>query len=171
MPQEMTLDDVIWFLDLFDALRATVWIDGGWGVDALLGEQTRRHSDLDIMIPTADAATLRDALLVRAYADVHTDDHKDWNYVMGSSSGKLIDFHLIDLAEDGRWIYGPIENGIFVPAAALLGAGVIGGRSVRCMTAEYQVSSHTGYKLNDTDFADVGALHRRFGIPLPVEYR
>ena len=25
-----------------------IWIDGGWGVDALLGTQTRPHSDVDI---------------------------------------------------------------------------------------------------------------------------
>jgi len=27
-----------------------IWLDGGWGVDALLGQQTRLHSDLDIII-------------------------------------------------------------------------------------------------------------------------
>lgn len=173
MPQElpeMSIDDVKWFLDLFDELGITVWIDGGWGVDALLGEQTRRHTDLDIMIPTADAATLRGALIVHGFAAVHTDDHSEWNYVMGGRSGKLIDFHLIDITDDGRGIYGPIENGVFVPAPALLGTGVIGERPVRCMTAEYQVSSHTGYTLKESDFADVNALHRRFGLPLPDEY-
>ena len=37
----MTADKVHWFLDLFDELGIEVWIDGGWGVDALLGECTR----------------------------------------------------------------------------------------------------------------------------------
>lgn len=27
-----------------------VWLDGGWGVDALLGRQTRPHDDMDIVI-------------------------------------------------------------------------------------------------------------------------
>ncbi len=39
----MTIDKVHWFLDLFDELGIKVWIDGGWGVDALLGECTREH--------------------------------------------------------------------------------------------------------------------------------
>ena len=46
----MTVDKVHWFLDLFSELGIKVWIDGGWGVDALLGECTREHQDLDIMI-------------------------------------------------------------------------------------------------------------------------
>ena len=28
-----------------------VWLDGGWSVDALLGEQTRPHADLDLAVP------------------------------------------------------------------------------------------------------------------------
>ena len=46
----MTVIKVHWFLDLFDELGIEVWIDGGWGVDALLGECTRPHQDLDIII-------------------------------------------------------------------------------------------------------------------------
>ncbi|MDA0232929.1 MAG: hypothetical protein O3B04_05170 [Chloroflexi bacterium] len=170
MPQEMALADVTWFLDLFDELGIAVWIDGGGGVDALLGEQTRSHADLDIMVQTDDGATLRGALIARDFADVHTDDWRYWNFVMGNGRGKLIDFHVIDVAEDGRGLYGPVENGVFVPASALEATGLIGNRSVRCLSARYQVDSHTGYKLKETDFADVNALHRRFGIPLPDEY-
>ena len=31
-----------------------IWLDGGWGVDALLGQQTRLHSDLDIIIESTE---------------------------------------------------------------------------------------------------------------------
>jgi lincosamide nucleotidyltransferase A/C/D/E len=31
---------------------ADAWVDGGWGVEALVGQQTRAHSDLDIVVPT-----------------------------------------------------------------------------------------------------------------------
>ena len=40
-------------LDLYNALERIgvgIWIDGGWGVDALLEKQTRPHQDLDIAI-------------------------------------------------------------------------------------------------------------------------
>lgn len=40
-------------LDVLRALKAAgsrAWLDGGWGVDALLGEQTRDHEDVDIFV-------------------------------------------------------------------------------------------------------------------------
>ncbi len=58
----MTVDMVHWFVDLFEALELSVWIDGGWGVDALLGERTRTYEDLDIIIPTLDSERLTEAL-------------------------------------------------------------------------------------------------------------
>ena len=27
-----------------------VWVNGGWGIDALLGRQTRPHKDLDVLM-------------------------------------------------------------------------------------------------------------------------
>lgn len=92
----MTVDNVHWFLDLFDELEITVWIDGGWGVDALLGECTRTHEDLDIIIPEADSAKLTEVLFERGFRDVHTDDRTDRNFVMGHTSRGLIDFHVIE---------------------------------------------------------------------------
>ena len=79
----MTTDYVHWFLDLFGELGVKVWIDGGWGVDALLGECTRRHDDLDIIVGWSDSRTLTEALLERGFVEVHTDDRKDRNYVLG----------------------------------------------------------------------------------------
>ena len=52
-----------------------------------------------------------------------------------------------------------------------MGIGSISGIEVNCLTAEYQVQSHTGYKLKDKDFKDVFALCEKFNIPLPKEYR
>jgi lincosamide nucleotidyltransferase A/C/D/E len=44
----MTGADVLHVIDLLKAAGVPVWVDGGWGVDALLGEQTRLHDDLDL---------------------------------------------------------------------------------------------------------------------------
>jgi len=38
------------------------WLDRGWGVDALLGEETRPHDDLDLVVREADVLRLRDVL-------------------------------------------------------------------------------------------------------------
>ncbi len=45
---EMTADAAVALLRLFAEHEIAVHVDGGWGVDALLGEQTRPHADLDI---------------------------------------------------------------------------------------------------------------------------
>ncbi|MFG1691437.1 nucleotidyltransferase domain-containing protein [Gemmatimonadota bacterium] len=167
----MTADHVHWFLDLFDELEITVWIDGGRGVDALLGECTRPHEDLDIIIPAADSAKLTEALFERGFSDVPTDDRCDRNFVMGHPSHGLIDFHVIQLTDDGGAVYGPGDVDWVISRSERRGEGSIRGRSVRCLTAEYQVRSHTGYTLKETDFADMNALHERFGVALLDEQR
>ena len=157
---------VLWFLWLFDELRVAVWIDGGWGVDALLGEQTRSHEDLDIIIPSADSARLVVALGQRDFHDVIDDDRCDRNFVMDHAEHGSIDFHVIELASDGNAVYQPRETAWEISALELHGQGSIAGRAVRCLSAEYQVRSHTGYTLQNTDFVDMAALQERFGVAL-----
>ena len=162
----MTANMVHWFLDLFDELGIKVWIDGGWGVDALLGEWTRDHQDLDIIISWEDSAILVKALFARGFVDIHTDDRKDRNFVMGHQSRGKIDFHVIELTKDGSGVYGPGEIDWVITKSELRAVGSIGGRQVRCLSVDYQVRSHSGYVLQDTDFADLRALQKRFGVKL-----
>lgn len=165
----MTANMVHWFLDLFDELGIEVWIDGGWGVDALLGEQTRKHQDLDIIISWEDSAVLTEALLARGFVDIHTDDRKDRNFVMGHQLHGLIDFHVVKLTEDGGALYGPGEIDWVITESELNAVGLIGEREVRCLSVDYQVRSHAGYALQDTDFADLRALQEKYGVALLPE--
>jgi Aminoglycoside-2''-adenylyltransferase len=48
---KITAYDVLDLVQLFDRHQIDLHIDGGWGVDALLGRQTRTHADLDIRSP------------------------------------------------------------------------------------------------------------------------
>jgi lincosamide nucleotidyltransferase A/C/D/E len=59
---EMTAEVGLEIIRLFDQLHIDVCIDGGWGVDALLGRQTRKHEDLDIAIPHKDVMIVRTLL-------------------------------------------------------------------------------------------------------------
>ena len=55
-------------LEVLGVLRSNVveaWVAGGWGVDALLGEQTREHRDLDILIPNERSLAVYEARAVR----------------------------------------------------------------------------------------------------------
>lgn len=162
--------DVLSLYTQCEALGVTLWIDGGWGVDALLGEQTRPHADVDIAIQEKDLPALRALLEGQGYRDVPRDDTCAWNFVLGDDAGRLVDVHVIVLDAAGNGIYGPPENGEMYPASALTGSGSILGRAVRCIAPEDLVRFHTGYPLRPHDIADVSALCRRFNIPLPPEY-
>ena len=50
----MTINDVTKFCNKLKEIGVKVWIDGGWDVDALIGQQTRSHGDLDIAIEMKD---------------------------------------------------------------------------------------------------------------------
>jgi hypothetical protein len=54
--------DVLVVLDQFDQAGLVAWLDGGWGVDALLGHQSRPHEDLDLVIARDDCAAAEAAL-------------------------------------------------------------------------------------------------------------
>ena len=58
----MTAPDVLGVLSLLDGAGLTAWVDGGWGVDALLGETTRDHGDLDLAVLLPQLGAVRSAL-------------------------------------------------------------------------------------------------------------
>jgi lincosamide nucleotidyltransferase A/C/D/E len=113
---------------------------------------------------------LRELLRKRGYKDTKTDQARDWNFVLGDEYGREIDVHVIVFDSRRNGIYGPKESGEMYPAASLTGAGLIEGRTVRCISPESVVKFHSGYALKDKDFQDVSALCRKFGLGLPPEY-
>ncbi len=101
-------------IDLYSRLQdpgIEIWVDGGWGVDALLGEQTRVHSDLDIAIQQKDLLKLRELLDAQGYKDVQRDDTRPWNFVLGDDAGHEVDVHAIVFDDQGNGLYEPIEKG------------------------------------------------------------
>src|SRR5436309_4366094 len=46
--------DVIEILDALAAAGVRAWLVGGWGIDALVGTQTRDHEDVDVCVDTTD---------------------------------------------------------------------------------------------------------------------
>ncbi|MFH1157293.1 MAG: aminoglycoside nucleotidyltransferase [Pseudomonadota bacterium] len=165
----MKSEDVVELYTALEKADIRIWIDGGWGVDALLGGQTRPHGDLDIVIQQKDVLKLRELLEARGYKDVKRDDTSVWNFVLGDDHGRLVDIHVIVFDAVGNGLYGSVEKGVMYPAASLSGTGVVDGCTVRCISAEYMLKFHTGYKLRDSDFKDVSALCEKFGIEYPEE--
>ncbi|MHB8104171.1 MAG: nucleotidyltransferase domain-containing protein [Dehalococcoidales bacterium] len=167
----MTSNDVVDFYTKFDNLGMEIWIGGGWGVDALLGEQTRPHTDIDIFIEEKDVLKTRGILEAEGYKEIKLEIARPHNFVLGDDAGREIDIHVITFDDEGRIIYGPIENGEIYPPALFSGIGTINGRKVKCISLEWTVKWHTGYTPREHDFKDVSALCQKFGIDLPEEYR
>lgn len=163
--KEMPAQDVIEILKLCEENDIEIIIDGGWGVDALLGKQTRTHADLDIALEHRYVPQLRQLLEAKGYKDIPRADTTECNFVMGDNEGHEIDFHSYTFDAHGNNIFG-----VRYPLESLTGVGTIDGHPVKCISLEWMVKFHTGYKLDENDYHDVRALCEHFGIPLPSEY-
>ena len=169
---QFTSADIHEFYKLLDELGIEVWLDGGWAVDALLGEQTRPHDDVDIIVEQKDVNALRTALEARGYREVIRDDTRPINFVLsdtGREAGRIVDFHVVVLDADGNGDYG--EEKAAFPAWGLTGTGTIDGLNVRTLSPALLVQFHQGYTLRDKDFSDIPRLCEKFNIPLPDAYR
>jgi len=162
---EMTAEAAVSILKLLEQNGIEIHVDGGWGVDALLGEQTRRHDDLDIAMPHRFVPQLRELFEARGYVEVPRPDSWECNFVLGDTQGHLIDVHSYTFDEHGNNIFG-----VAYEPHHLTGTGAINGYPVKCPPPDVMVQFHTGYDMDEDDYRDVKALCERFGIALPEEY-
>jgi lincosamide nucleotidyltransferase A/C/D/E len=159
----MNFEDVIDLYTKLENLNIKIWIDGGWGVDILLGKQTRFHKDMDIAIQEKDVPALRKLLEAEGYKQIREDNK--WNFVLRDDFGKEVDVHSFIFDKDGNVI-----DGIMYPPASLTGTASINGHTLRCIPPEFMVKFHSGYELKEKDFKDVSAICEKFNIELPQEY-
>ena len=167
----VSASDVIEIISWLEQHGIDIWLNGGWGVDALLGHQTRDHEDLDITISAADRAAYTAAMAAAGFRTYRVDN--DFNWVLFDGSGRLVDAHLVDFSEttvneSGVSVYGPA--GLPFEVGSLEGLGRIVSKSVKCETAEFQVRGHTGYAPDENDYRDVLALCRAFDIEIPAVF-
>lgn len=166
----MEATEVVRLLELLGADEVTVWLDGGWGVDALLERQTRVHDDLDLIVELADVPLLTALLEAAGYDAVAGAAPR--SFVAVDAAGRQVDVHpvvfdharsggLYQMDDGGEWVY---------PSAGFAGRGHVAGRPVRCLSAEVQVLVHDGYELTDKDYNELYLLRERFGVELPPKY-
>jgi lincosamide nucleotidyltransferase A/C/D/E len=163
----MQADDVLTLLSALDELGVRYWLDGGWGVDCLLGEQTRPHSDLDLVIIREDVDSVTAYLNGQGFHGV-----RNWlptSIAFRDASGREVDLHPVDATPDGGGNQVlPDDEGTWRYAPPVEGS--IQGRSVRCAPAQDQVLMHTGYAPRAVDFEDVRRLAQRFEVLLPEPF-
>jgi lincosamide nucleotidyltransferase A/C/D/E len=161
--------DVLAILDRLAAAGVRCWLDGGWGVDALLGVQTRPHDDLDLVVAAEQLPALYAALALDGYTVA--EDALPTRAVLRAPPDRRVDLHPVTFdAEGGGTQQLPDGASFRYPPAGFHGRGVIAGRAVACLTAEVQLLCHTGYDLDDNDRRDVRALCARFRLEAPDGY-
>jgi lincosamide nucleotidyltransferase A/C/D/E len=162
---DMSADAVVALLDALEDRGVAVWLDGGWGLDALLGEQTRPHDDLDVIIALHDVPRLQDTLQRLGYSLVR--GRPPMSFEMTDDEGRQVDVHPVVFNDKGDGVYQMEDRQWPYPAEGFAGVGSVLGRRVRCLTPEVQVLCHAGYELDADDVRDLRALRERFQVELP----
>ncbi|MCL2555201.1 MAG: amino acid transporter [Actinomycetia bacterium] len=159
----MTAEDVLSLLGLARQAGADLWIGGGWGIDALLGEQTRPHRDVDVMHRQEHEPVLLAALTAAGFTE--TLDWRPVRFVVTGPRGLEIDLHPLEFAADGSAEQASLDpERPFVYPASCFVTGTIGGSTVPCLSAEQQAYFHQGYEPAERDLHDMARLRERFGI-------
>lgn len=143
-------------LALMDALASAgvrSWVAGGWGIDALIGRQTRRHYDLDLVISdtSEDIERMGQVLASAGFRPG----------VMELNPGLAMPLRHGWQDDNGYTVeVMPVAFGQppFACAGESFTRGVIGGRTVPCLSAGLQFALHEGYDARTVDAADIVAL-------------
>jgi lincosamide nucleotidyltransferase A/C/D/E len=162
----MRANDVVEVLDALERAGIAVWLNGGWGVDALLEEQTRPHDDLDVVAGTDDIPALIVILGKLGFTKLNTWPDSPETFVLGDPDDRRVDVHPVRFDEEGNGVQRIRTGEWTYPASGFDGRGVVGGRAVHCLTPEVQVMTHGGYEFDEDDHRDMEALRERFGVQL-----
>jgi len=162
MPPEAVLE----FVRLLTDHNIEVILDGGWAVDALVGEQTRPHEDLDVAVFHKDVLRIRTLLEKHGFIEVPRNDSWECNFVYENNEGHVIDIHSCTFDDQGNHIFG-----VAYTLDAFSGSGEIKGHPIRCIPPDILIEYHTGYPLDANDFHDVKQLSRKFDLEIPGDYQ
>ncbi|HEY5097279.1 MAG TPA: hypothetical protein VII46_04490 [Acidimicrobiales bacterium] len=164
--------DVLWILDALEGAGVPCVIGGGWGVDALVGHQTRRHHDLDLVLLEfeRDEPQARSALVPLGFRQVlrwHASTR--WmpsRSVMDDGAGRCIDLVNLEAAQLATMLgqgepvgVPPSDDG----HSSLFVSGIVGGRLVVCLSAEAQLLLHTRFDLRTHHKRDANLLRNTLG--------
>jgi lincosamide nucleotidyltransferase A/C/D/E len=167
----MAADDVVRIAERLLAGGVTFWLDGGWGIDALVSEQTRPHDDLDMVLALGQADRAIDVLGALGFAVA--EDLRPVRLVLRDLAGRQVDIHPVTFDADGtgRQQGAAPDGGDCMYPASGFTAGVVAGQCVGCLSAAVQVAHHLGYSPDDADWHDMFLLQTRLGVDLPPPYR
>ena len=169
---ETTAAELLLIVDTIRSAGVETWLAGGWGVDALVGRQTRRHADVDLVVddfersaPLAAAAlaSLGFETVLRYRAEALMPDCWQMRYRSLRSVGfTSLDWPRLCAALDRD---GPALGGRGDPSAPqhVLAEGLVAGRPVPCLSAKVQVLLHSDFELTGDQRQDLARLRSLVG--------
>lgn len=145
----MPADAVLAVIATLQDAGVRCWISGGWGVDALVGEHTRIHRDLDLVVEDRGMDRAVQALNALGYFEWYRSESEVpmFSRVVlhdHELAGRTIDLHPLALA------------GTHMEFTT----GEIDGQEVPCLSADLQVKTHSSYRKRWRDRADLAVLRR-----------
>lgn len=164
----MGVGEVLGVLEVLDRAGVPCWLVGGWGVDALLGAQTRKHPDLDLAVERPYLEPALQALQGDGFTIRQRETLPNWMptmIVLRDERRRWIELMAVDVCSPGK--DSRPEDMRFRYADDSFTTGSLDGHAVRCLAPSVQLLFHSGYPARDTDRHDVRLLTARFGLPTP----
>jgi lincosamide nucleotidyltransferase A/C/D/E len=154
----MDLGEVLGVLADLTEAGCSVWVAGGWGVDSLVGRQTRLHRDLDLALDAGNETVALRALELRGYR-VETDWRPVRVELVAEGRGR-VDVHPVVFDAAGHGRQADLGGGHFDYSPEAFDQGALGGVPVPCLSRDQQLLFHTGYQPRAIDLLDLALLER-----------
>lgn len=154
--QGTAITEVLTVLRSLDAARVRYWLEGGWGVDALIGHQTRPHRDLDIDVDATQETLVLGVLHELGYV-IETDWRPNRVELVAPGRG-WVDLHPLRIDDDGSARQAALDGGYHEFPASYFTVGRLGDRTVPCVTKEAQIAFRGGYEPRPVDHHDLEVL-------------
>jgi lincosamide nucleotidyltransferase A/C/D/E len=156
-----TATEVLRVIAALDAVGLRTWVAGGWGVDALLGRQTRVHRDLDLALDVTHADL---DLALETLEDLGYRVAADWRpsrVELAAPPARRVDLHPVVFDDHGTgWQSNVDDLPPFRYPSEGFGEGSVDDTRVPCLSVTQQLLFHSGYPPRPHDLADLEVLHR-----------
>ena len=166
----MGVGEVLDVVEVLDRAGVPCWLVGGWGVDALLGTQTRKHPDLDLAVERFYLEPALQALQGDGFTVRQRESLPNWMptmIVLRDERRRWIELMVVDVSAPSPGEDSRPEDMRFRFVDDSFTTGSLDGHAVRCLAPSVQLLFHSGYPARDTDRHDVRLLTARFGLPTP----
>jgi len=174
---EVTASRVLEICSALDRAGIRFCLAGGWGVDAIVGRQSRRHDDVDIAIADFDRTAPAACAVLKVVGFELKERHhqQTWmpdQWVLEDSLNAKIDLVSVDLdlLERSRYACSsPVRD--LGPARVSFDdcvvTGTVADRELPCLSAAVQRLFHSGFVPRQVHLVDLAALETEDPVHRP----